>query len=129
MDYNNQGVANPDKRILIVEDELDYLDMLTERLQEEGFIISRATNGQQAIDMMKIMDVDLILLDMLMPQMDGVTFFYHLHNTLKKNPPVIILTNFTETAYPQGVADFLIKSNTSMDDVVKKIRNILPKSK
>jgi len=113
-------------RILIVEDEKDYRDVLTERLESEGFTVLKAENGQLALNLMKNTDVDLILLDMFMPQMDGTTFFYHLKNTLKKEIPVIILTNFTEMAYPEGVTDFVVKANASMDEVVEKIKNNLP---
>ncbi len=116
-------------RILIVEDEKDYRDVLTERLESEGFTVLKAENGQLALNLMKNTDVDLILLDMLMPQMDGTTFFYHLKNTLKKDIPVIILTNFTEMAYPQGVTDFVVKANASLDEVVEKIKNNLPVKK
>lgn len=113
-------------RILIVEDEKDYRDVLAEKLQTEGFTIFKAENGQLALDLMKNTDIDLILLDMLMPQMDGATFFYHLKNTLKKDIPVIILTNFTEMAYPEKVVDFVVKSNTSLDEVVDKVKKNLP---
>jgi len=112
--------------ILIVEDEKDYRDVLAEKLQMDGFATLKADNGNTALDILKRTDVNLILLDLLMPQMDGTEFFYHLKNTLKKNIPVIILTNFSETAYPQGVADFVIKTNTSLDEVVKIIKKHLP---
>ncbi len=122
-------VSQNAKRILIVEDEKDYRDVLVEILQAEGFSVLQAEDGQQALDVMKNTDVDLILLDMLMPKMDGVTFLYYLRNTLnKKYIPIIILTNFTEAAYPEDVADYIIKSNTSLDDVIKKIRKIIPVS-
>lgn len=114
------------RRLLIVEDEKDYRDVLAERLQTEGFTVLQAENGQLALNLMKNTDVDLILLDMYMPQMDGTTFFYHLRNTLMKNIPVIILTNFTEMAYPEGVADYVVKVNTSLDEIVEKIKKNLP---
>ena len=124
--YNKQDVVSsqsPQKAVLIVEDEKDYRDVVAERLEEEGYKIFKAENGQVAFDLLKNTNVDLILLDMLMPQMDGVTFFYHLRNTLGRNTPVIILTNFTKTAYPEGITDFVVKSNTSLEDVVQKIKN------
>lgn len=126
MDNQQQTPQQPGPRILIVEDEKDYRDVLAERLQADGFTVLKAENGQLALNLMKNTDVDLILLDMLMPQMDGTTFFYHLRNTLKKNIPVIILTNFTEMAYPEGVVDFVIKTNTSLDEVADKVKKNLP---
>ena len=126
VDNHYQTLQYSGRRILIVEDEKGYRDVLTERLQAEGFTILQAENGQVALDLLKNTDEDIILLDLLMPVMDGTTFFYHLKNTLKKDVPVIILTNFTETAYPTGVVDFVVKTNTSLDEVVAKVKKYLP---
>lgn len=118
-----QQTAQTKKTVLVVEDEKEYREVLAEKLQMEGFNALTAENGDQAIELLKTADASLILLDMLMPEMDGATFFYNLKNVLKKEIPVIILTNFTETAYPEGVADFLVKSNTSLDDVIAKVKS------
>ncbi|MEK7516994.1 MAG: response regulator [Patescibacteria group bacterium] len=123
---NNKMPQKTKGRILIVEDEKEYRDILAEKLQAEGFEVLMAENGQLALNLMKNADADLILLDMLMPQMDGATFFYHLRNTLKKDIPVIVLTNFTEMPYPQGVAGFIVKANESLDEVVSKVKKNLP---
>jgi hypothetical protein len=48
-----------------------------------------------------------------------------MRNALKKNIPVIMLTNFATTVRPEGVADFIVKSNTSLDEVLKKIKMLL----
>lgn len=121
-----QPVPQPTvKHILIVEDDKDYRDVLTELLEEEGFKVLNAENGQLAMDLLKNTDVDLVLLDLLMPQMDGVTFYNHMRSTLKKNIPVIMLTNFATTVRPEGISDFIVKSNTSLDEVLKKIKKIL----
>lgn len=126
MDNQQQIPQKSLGRILIVEDEKNYRDVLAEKLEMEGFAVLKAENGQLALSLMKNTDADLILLDMFMPQMDGATFFYHLKNTLKKDIPVIILTNFTEMAYPKGVVDFVVKTNVSLDEVVEKVKNNLP---
>ena len=112
--------------LLVVEDEEDYRNILSEKLESEGFIVQKAENGQVALEYLKNNEVDLILLDMLMPSMDGTTFFYNLKNVLNKNTPVIILTNYTDTAYPGGVVDFVIKTNTSLSEVVEKVKKYLP---
>jgi len=113
------------KHILIVEDDKDYRDVLTELLEEEGFKVLNAENGQVGMDLLKNTDVDLVLLDVLMPQMDGFTFYNNMRNALKKNVPVIMLTNFATTVHPEGIADFIIKSNASLDEVLKKIKMLL----
>lgn len=112
------------KHILIVEDDKDYRDVLTELLEVEGFKVHNAENGQIAMDLLKNTNVDLVLLDILMPQIDGFTFYNQMRNALKKHIPVIMLTNFATTVRPEGIADFIIKSNTSLDEVLKKIKNI-----
>src|SRR3990167_7834364 len=99
MDNQKQPPERFSPRILIVEDEKDYRDVLAEKLHTDGFTVLQAENGELALNLMKDVYVDLILLDMYMPQMDGATFFYHLRNTLKKDIPVIILTNFMEMTY------------------------------
>lgn len=83
-------ISTSKKKILVVEDEKQYREVLSERLLQEGYDVLQAENGQTALNILKNTDAHLILLDMLMPQMDGVTFFYHLKNTLKKEIPVII---------------------------------------
>ncbi len=117
-----------EQSILIVEDEKDYRDVLVERFEKEGFKVLQAENGELALKLLKNtdVDIDIILLDLLMPQMDGVTFFYHMKKTLGKSIPVVILTNYTEAAFPEGVTDFIIKANTSLDEVVKKVKKNIP---
>lgn len=121
MDQNSQG-----KRILIVEDDKEYRTILAKALQESGFSIKLAEDGQVAIDILRNNDFDLILLDLVMPNMDGQTFLYHLKNTLGKDTPVILLTNLTEAPYPSNVRDFVIKASTSLEDLIKRVNQNLP---
>ena len=126
MDDQNLPKYQAGASLLVVEDEDDYRNVLSEKLESEGFKVQKAENGQVALDYLENNEVDLILLDMLMPSMDGTTFFYNLKNVLNKNIPVIILTNYTDTAYPGGVVDFVIKTNTSLSEVVEKVKKYLP---
>ena len=111
--------------ILIVEDEKQYRDILAKKLETSGYTVLTAQNGQYALNIVKSSSIDLIILDIFMPVMDGLTFYYHLKNTLKKTIPVIILTNLTETTYPSDVKDFIVKANTSLDQVMEKIKKTL----
>lgn len=111
--------------ILLVEDEKEYRDILSKKLETAGYTVITAQNGQYALNTLKNNQVDLIILDLFMPVMDGLTFYYHLKHTLNKVIPVIILTNLTETAYPSEVKDFIVKANTSLDQVIEKIRSVL----
>lgn len=114
------------RSILIIEDDKEYRSVLSEKLKQCGFLILVAENGEVGLELLKSNEVDLILLDLIMPKMDGQTFFYHLKNTLKKDIPVIILSNLVEAPYQQAAKDFVVKANTSLDELVEKIKTNLP---
>ena len=109
-------------KVLIVEDDRNYREILAKVLAKEGIEGMGGEDGQRAVDILLEKDVDLIILDLLMPNMDGVNFYYHLKNTIKKDIPVVILTNLIEAPYPSGVKDFIIKANVSLAELVGKIK-------
>lgn len=113
------------KTILIVEDDQLLRQALSKKFQNEGFEVLQAENGKFALNILKNRDVDMITLDLLMPEMDGITFLYNLKNDLKKEIPTIILTNLSNTAYPSTIKEVLVKSNTSIDQVVEKVKKYL----
>ncbi|HNR14381.1 MAG TPA: response regulator, partial [Thermodesulfobacteriota bacterium] len=61
-------------RILIVDDEENMRHMLSELLKQDGYGVDTAGNGQEALDKLEVRDFDLILCDLRMPEMDGLTF-------------------------------------------------------
>jgi CheY-like chemotaxis protein len=80
-------------KILVVDDEKDILLMLTKRLVANGYIVITADNGHDAIALAKSKSPDLIILDVLMPDMDGGEVAERLRNDPKtQNIPVIFLT-------------------------------------
>lgn len=114
------------KTILVVEDNKDYQEILVKRLTKEGFHLVAAEDGKKAEEVVQKEKVDLILLDLLMPRVDGVNFYYKLKNILKKHIPIIVLTNVTDAAgFGPEIEDVLIKANTSLDEVVGKVREYL----
>jgi DNA-binding response OmpR family regulator len=114
------------KKILVVEDDKKYREILSETLTQEGFLVLTAENGEEGIIIAEKQEIDLILLDLLMPKVDGVTFYYRLKNILKKHVPVIVLTNLAETAaYDADIKDVMIKANVSLEDVIKKVKENL----
>jgi CheY-like chemotaxis protein len=110
------------KSILIVEDDANYREILKRKFESEGYEVLEASDGQEAIGIISRRDISLILLDLLMPGMDGVTFYFHMQNTVKKNIPTIILTNLSETSMQTDIKEFLVKANVSIDDVVEKVK-------
>lgn len=81
------------KTILLVDDESDYVDLLVMRLKSDGYGLMIAYNGAQALETIKDQTPDVILLDIMMPEMDGYDLCKRLkENNLSKTIPVIMLT-------------------------------------
>jgi len=101
------------KRILIVDDEEDLVDMAKRKLERNGYEVEVAYNGKQGIEKVKADDFDLIVTDVVMPVMDGFTFYKLLKDDSKTSSiPVIILTarsNMEGSFRALGVDDFLAK--------------------
>ncbi|OGG20713.1 hypothetical protein A3D03_05500 [Candidatus Gottesmanbacteria bacterium RIFCSPHIGHO2_02_FULL_40_13] len=119
------------KKILIVEDEPALLSALLEKFRQEGFAAIGAKDGQEGLDTALREHPDLILLDIIMPVMDGMTMLYELRkDNWGRNVPVILLTNLSEAesvaeSLSQGVYDYLVKSDWKLEDIVKKVREKL----
>ena len=109
------------KTVLFIEDELDYRDPVVKRLGEEGFEVYCAEDGKEALDIIKENNIDLVLLDLLLPRMDGVEFLYILRNDLEKDIPVIILSNLDSHPNKNEVAEYLVKANVTIEELVKKV--------
>src|SRR5512141_1770856 len=103
------------EKILIIDDDLDTLRLVGLMLQRQGYQISAATNGQQGLDKAFEEDPDMILLDVMMPDMDG----YEVTRRLRQNPstmetPILMFTAKTQlddkvTGFEVGVNDYLTK--------------------
>lgn len=114
------------KTILVVEDNSSYQAILKKALEDAKFVVVQAGNGKEAIALVKKRGFDLIILDLLMPEMDGITFYYQLKKILKKHIPILVLTNVADTmAYSPDIKDVLIKSDVTLADVIKKIKSSL----
>ena len=119
------------KTILVVEDEAVLLQALVNKLTKEKFHVLTAKNGADGLAMALAEKPDLIILDIIMPVMDGMTMLSKLReDSWGATAKVIILTNLGEAekvslAMSQGVHDFLIKADWKLEDVIKKIREII----
>ena len=115
------------KTVLIVEDDDSYRKMLYEELLSEGYHPLTAANGKVAIDMVQNKQIDLILLDLLMPELDGTDFYYQLKHKLKKKIPIIILTNVTTAAaYDHDIVkDVMIKADVSLEKLTTRIKELV----
>jgi len=119
------------KTILIVEDELTMQRALKNKLEHAGYGIRVAIDGVEAIAEMQKGAPDLVLLDLIMPKLDGISVLRRMKSDEQlKNIPVVILTNLSSgdkvaEAMQLGTFDFLVKANYSLDDVLKKVRDRL----
>ncbi len=120
------------KIILIVEDESSLMLVLHDRLRDEGFRIFQAANGKEALGLALKEHPDLIMLDLLMPVMDGVSMLKELRkDEWGKEAKVLVLTNLStdeklDEVKEFGVEDYLVKSDWKIEDVVQKIKNLMP---
>lgn len=119
----------PAPKILIVEDEQSLANILDARLTDEGFAVMKAANGQEGLELASTYRPNIILLDLLMPVMDGKEMLRKLRALPScKHTPVIVLTNageienIRETQFFSDAVEFLIKSNVSLDQIVEKVK-------
>ena len=120
------------KTLLIIEDDLALRKVLVDKLTDEGFIVLEAADGESGLEQALGHHPALILLDIFMPRMDGITMLSKLRSedAWGKNVNVIVLTNSTEaqtiaTVSGFGATDFLIKSEWSLEALVARIRERL----
>jgi CheY-like chemotaxis protein len=117
------------KKILIVDDEASILAPLTSKLVGEGFSVLQAHNGQEGLEVALREHPDLILLDIMMPVMDGNTMHAQLlKDTWGRNAEVIFLTNVADSqqwATVFGKPQYLVKTSWSLADVVQVVKNTL----
>ena len=124
-------------KILLVEDDAILVEMYQAKFELEGHDVRVATNGEECLAVLKEFRPELILLDILMPKLNG----FHVLKEIKKQPemrqiPVILLTNLgqaevdmnQELAKALGVNDYLIKSHHTPDEVVQKAVKVLKSS-
>ena len=104
-------------KILVVDDELLLVKGMKFNLENEGYMVETAYDGASAIDMAKTGDFDLIILDLMMPQVDGLTACMRIREF--SNVPIIMLTARSEDA------DKIIGLESGADDYITKPFNIL----
>lgn len=120
------------KKILVIEDELAYLKLLRDQLSEQGYEVVEAKDGQEGLEVAKTEKPDLILLDIRMPIMDGMTMLDLLRkDEYGKTAKVIILTNIEpdDKILKDVLTDlptyYLIKSDTKLDDLLVKVKDVI----
>lgn len=118
-------------KILLVEDDAFLLNMYADKFRAEDFEVFVSDNGAEAVELAKQKIPDVILLDVILPKMDG----FEVLTELKKDPttkgiPVILLTNLSQKdevkkGLELGAKDFLIKAHFMPNEVVEKVKGVL----
>lgn len=123
---------NKNKKILLIEDDPYTRDVYQEILQNNGFTVTTAEDGQEGLADILEGGFSLILLDVMMPKMDGLQVLANIKGKIPKNQngPVVLLTNLghdpiINEALRLGAKAFLIKSELNPDQLVLEINKLV----
>lgn len=126
-------MANSAKKILLVEDEPFLSGMYQTKLKLEGFEVATAADGEEALVKLKADKYDLVLLDIMMPKLNGFAVLKDMRankSSEVSKTPVIMLTNLgqksdVEQAMQLGANDYIIKAHFTPGEVVTKIKALI----
>lgn len=119
------------KKILIAEDDQSLLSVLTEKLTSEGFKIAAAQDGDEACAQAFSQHPDLVILDIMMPKLDGKAVLRQIRrDEWGKDVPIILMSNLDYSVHASEVAtfkinDYIVKVNTSLEEIVQKIKKVI----
>jgi DNA-binding response OmpR family regulator len=112
------------KKVLIIDDDRQFDDKLAEKIKVSGMVPVIMVSGKEALDYIENNTVDFIILDFVMPEMDGDEFYHKFRRDMRKNIPTVVLTNFS-TIKPSQDLELYVKSDTDLDEFVRKIKERL----
>lgn len=120
-------------KVLFVEDDLFLRDICYKKLKKEGFNVSIAVDGEEALKMIDNFAPDIVLLDIMLPSIDGFEVLKQIRshkNEAVKSVPVIMLTNLgqeedVKKALKMGASDYLIKAHFTVEEIVEKVKSRL----
>lgn len=119
------------KKILFIEDEAALQKTFGDILNQEGYKMVSAIDGEEGLRLVKSEKIDLILLDLILPKVHGFDVLKRLkEDNVTKDIPIIVLTNLegtgdVEKAMELGATTYLVKANYSLEEVLQKIRKAL----
>lgn len=120
--------------VLVVEDELPMLEALTIKLKAQGYLVYKAMDGEQGLEIANRHHPDLIMIDILLPKKDGLTMMKEMRQTAwGKHTPMILLTNVVaDDAMDKQILElqpayYLEKAAWSLEKVMEKVEQALKK--
>ena len=120
--------------IIAAEDDKLISNSLCEALKAAGYNAVPAYDGEEAVQKCKELVPDLVLLDIMMPKLDGISVLWELRaDPTTATVPVIVLTNIGDVEtiskiVEAGAVDYLLKSDQSVDDIIQKVKDVLARS-
>lgn len=123
------------RKILIVEDEPMLSSILKARFEKEGFEVTQAKDGVEALSLLKQNRYDLVLLDIILPKMSGFEVMESIKNDPNTNPtPIVIVSNLGQESDIQrgemlGAIGYFIKARLSIEELVSKIKEFFEEGK
>ncbi len=121
-------------KILFIEDDPLIVKIYTTRLTADGYQVLSAENGEDGIKLAETETPDLVILDIMMPKIDGFGVLEKLRaNEMMKNKPILVYSNLAQEeeikrAQTLGATEFIIKANLSPTEMVEKIKKYLNRS-
>jgi DNA-binding response OmpR family regulator len=117
------------QKILVIDDDNELRSLSVMTLQMAGYAVPGASNGKEAKDYMDFLKPDLIVLDMILPVMDGISFLHWLRHTAKLDIPVLVFTSLYKPDIESqvlefGATDILYKPFTP-DDLLERVQKLL----
>lgn len=119
------------KCVLVVDDEKELRELLVQKLTKAGFDVAAAGDGEEGLEVAREKKPDLILLDIVMPKMDGITMLKKLREEeWGKNVEVMLLTVLEDEqhlsqALEAGAREYFVKTDWKLDDVVERVKSKL----
>lgn len=119
------------KKILIIEDDIFLQNLEANKLKKDNYEVVVASTGDEAIQKLNEPEIDIILLDLILPGIDGFDVLKKIKETEGvKNIPVIVFSNLSEEkdikrAKELGAKEFMVKSNFSLNELADKINSVL----
>jgi DNA-binding response OmpR family regulator len=121
------------KKILIIEDDLFLQGLEASKLTKSGYEIITAKDGTEAMEKIQEPGIDLVLLDLILPDFNGFEIMKKIRETESvKNIPILVFSNLSEEkdveqAKALGSVDFMVKSNFTLDELIMHIETALKK--
>lgn len=119
------------QKILIIEDDDFIRKLISQKLEREGYLVNSAIEGVSGLKMIENEKPDLVLLDIILPGIDGFEILRKKQsNSEIKDIPVIILSNLGEKknvdlGLQLGARDYVVKAHHTLDEIIKKIKKVI----